>query len=156
MALLTLALVAGAVEAQFAETKVFHIVSVSQRGLPGAPVVRDRKAGCLEGTPGVVARYGDRCVAYEADAVETCAKLANCAAVACLPRSTFSGTSPDPVGLDRDGSQVGASTSTRRLWAAADGGDPAGVRRELDLGADVRAPARISPKFPEDASASAD
>ena len=56
--------------AQFADTRVFELSSSSKTNMLADAVVRDEAAGCLE-SPGISRRYGDRCVAQEADAVET-------------------------------------------------------------------------------------
>ncbi|KAH8060460.1 hypothetical protein JL722_4556 [Aureococcus anophagefferens] len=84
-----------------AETTVFEVTTVRGAGALAAPVLVDVDAGCLDGA-GIARRFGDRCVTLEADALATCAALANCVAVQCLPAAAFSDL-PDRVGLDAAG-----------------------------------------------------
>ena len=120
-----------------AETTVFEVTTVRGAGALAAPVLVDVDAGCLDGA-GIARRFGDRCVTLEADALATCAALANCVAVQCLPADAFADL-PDRVGLDAAGAAVGASAATLALAAAAAAGDPAGVARELQRGGDLTA-----------------
>ena len=96
-----------------AETTVFEVTTVRGAGALAAPVLVDVDAGCLDGA-GIARRFGDRCVTLEADALATCAALANCVAVQCLPAAAFSDL-PDRVGLDAAGAAVGASAATLAL-----------------------------------------
>ena len=121
--------------APFAETKVFEIRTVEGAGALAGPILRDLEAGCIDSV-GVLRRFGERCVAFEADALLTCALLSNCVAVQCLPAANFVDV-PDRIGLDASGEAIGASEATLGLWRASAAGDPAGVARELARGADV-------------------
>ncbi|KAH8054940.1 hypothetical protein JL721_10357 [Aureococcus anophagefferens] len=114
-----------------AETTVFEVTTVRGAGALAAPVLVDVDAGCLDGA-GISRRFGDRCVTLEADALATCAALANCVAVQCLPAAAFSDL-PDRVGLDAAGAAVGASAATLALAAAAAAGDPAGGLNAMDF-----------------------
>ena len=99
--------------APFAETKVFEIRTVEGAGALAGPILRDLEAGCIDSV-GVLRRFGERCVAFEADALLTCALLSNCVAVQCLPAANFVDV-PDRIGLDASGAAVGASEATLGL-----------------------------------------
>ncbi|KAK7231842.1 hypothetical protein SO694_00082127 [Aureococcus anophagefferens] len=107
-----------------AETTVFEVTTVRGAGALAAPVLVDVDAGCLDGA-GIARRFGDRCVTLEADALATCAALANCVAVQCLPAAAFSDLPDRGVGLDAAGAAVSGVGATLALAAAA----AAGTRR---------------------------
>ena len=123
--------------AQFADTRVFELSSSSKTNMLADSVVRDEAAGCLE-SPGISRRYGDRCVAQEADAVETCLKLSNCLAFTCLPSVSFRDL-PDKIGIDDEGLPIGAQAATIKLWDAAKRGNAGEVSSSLKQGADIDA-----------------
>ena len=123
--------------AQFADTRVFELSSSSKTNMLADAVVRDEAAGCLE-SPGISRRYGDRCVAQEADAVETCLKLSNCLAFTCLPSVSFRDL-PDKIGIDDEGLPIGAQAATIKLWDAAKRGNAGEVSSSLKQGADIDA-----------------
>ena len=123
--------------AQFADTRVFELGSSSKTNMLADAVVRDEAAGCLE-SPGISRRYGDRCVAQEADAVDTCLKLSNCLAFTCLPSVSFRDL-PDKIGIDDEGLPIGAQAATIKLWDAAKRGNAGEVSSSLKQGADIDA-----------------
>ncbi|KAJ1446754.1 hypothetical protein M885DRAFT_545350 [Pelagophyceae sp. CCMP2097] len=125
-----LLLLRGAVSAPYIDTKVFDVAQIEgSGGLSGPRIPYDGSAGCVD-TKYALQAFDGACAASEQHALQVCARLADCAAVQCLPPQDFAAAAR-PAYLDAAGGERGEAPATAQLRAAVARGDAATLRRLL-------------------------